>query len=63
MAAGRVRELGLTGPQHYKNNTWVAGYNPMNEPADSKFTRLLDWYEKVEKAIREVDTEHILFLE
>lgn len=49
--------------QHYKNHTWIAGFNPMNEPADSKFTRLLDWYEDVEKAIREVDPNHILFLE
>ncbi|KAF9883653.1 hypothetical protein FE257_003087 [Aspergillus nanangensis] len=48
---------------HYKNNTWVAGYNPMNEPADPQHTRLIDFYGRIEKAIREVDADHILFLD
>lgn len=49
--------------EHYKNNTWVAGYNPLNEPTDKKHTRLLAFYERVEKAIRAIDPDHILFLE
>ena len=49
--------------KHYKNNTWVAGFNPLNEPADEKNHRLLNWYSQVEKAIRAVDSNHILFLE
>jgi hypothetical protein len=48
---------------HYKNNTWVAGYNPLNEPADSRHVRLVNFYTKVEKAIRAVDPNHILFLD
>ncbi|KAF8332676.1 glucan 1,3-beta-glucosidase [Cantharellus anzutake] len=47
----------------YKGNTWVAGYNPLNEPGDEYHYRLLNWYERVEKAIRGVDPDHILFLD
>ncbi|KAK6906345.1 hypothetical protein I203_100330 [Kwoniella mangroviensis CBS 8507] len=49
--------------RHYKHNTWVAGYNPLNEPTDEKHTRLIDFYERVEKAIRKIDEDHILFLD
>lgn len=48
---------------HYKNNVWVAGYNPLNEPGDPDHSRLITFYTKVEKAIREVDPNHILFLD
>lgn len=41
----------------------MAGFNPVNEPADEKNYRLLDWYARVEKAIRAIDKNHILFLE
>lgn len=49
--------------QHYKSNTWVAGYNPLNEPTDIKHTRLIDFYVRIEKAIRAIDPIHVLFLE
>jgi hypothetical protein len=49
--------------QHYKSNPWVAGYNPLNEPTDPKHTRLVEYYDRIEKAIRKVDDKHILFLE
>lgn len=49
--------------EHYKDNTWVAGYNPMNEPADPLHYRLQSWYSRVEKAIRNVDPDHILWLD
>jgi len=49
--------------QHYKGNTWIAGYNPLNEPTDIEHTRLLAFYERCEKAIRKIDPDHILFLE
>lgn len=49
--------------QHYKTNTWVAGYNPLNEPTDSEHTRLLTYYVRLEKAIRAVDPDHMLFLD
>ncbi|WVR08824.1 hypothetical protein IAU60_005882 [Kwoniella sp. DSM 27419] len=48
---------------HYKDNTWVAGYNPLNEPTDAEHTRLLEFYTRVEKAIRAIDPDHILFLD
>jgi aryl-phospho-beta-D-glucosidase BglC (GH1 family) len=48
---------------HYKDNAWVAGYNPLNEPADSKHYRLVEFYAKAEKAIRSVDPNHMLFLD
>ncbi|KAL4886495.1 putative cellulase [Aspergillus karnatakaensis] len=54
----------------YQGNPVVAGYNPLNEPADSSLTekgnhgaRLLEWYKRAEKVIRGVDAEHILFLD
>ena len=47
----------------YKDNTWVAGYNPINEPADELQYRLINFYKRLEKAIRIVDPNHILFLD
>jgi endo-1,4-beta-mannosidase len=47
----------------YKGNPWVAGYNPLNEPADSEHSRLVAWYSQVEKAIRHIDPNHILFFD
>jgi aryl-phospho-beta-D-glucosidase BglC (GH1 family) len=44
---------------HYKNNPWVAGYNPLNEPTEKTGKKLLAFYDRVVKAIREVDTEHL----
>jgi hypothetical protein len=35
----------------------------MNEPADPEHTQLQVFYKRVEKAIREVDPDHILFLD
>ncbi len=48
---------------HYKDNTWIAGYNTLNEPCDSKHYRLINYYSRVEKAIRSVDPHHILYLD
>lgn len=48
---------------HYKDNKWVVGYNPLNEPADEKHTRLIAFYDRVIPAIRKVDPNHILFLD
>ncbi|KAJ5263588.1 hypothetical protein N7478_011193 [Penicillium angulare] len=47
----------------YKNNPWVAGYNPLNEPCDPEHVRLPAFYARVEKAIRAVDPNHILWLD
>jgi len=48
---------------HYKGNPWVAGYNPLNEPADENQVRLQSFYSRIEKEIRQVDPDHILFLD
>ncbi|KAI5794925.1 putative glucanase [Pyronema domesticum] len=47
----------------YKDNEWVAGYNPVNEPCDAEHTRLLAFYGRIEEAIRKVDPNHILWLD
>lgn len=49
--------------QHYKDNKWIAGYNPLNEPAVSDHSKLINFYTNVEKVIRSVDPNHILFLD
>ncbi|GME79787.1 unnamed protein product [Ambrosiozyma monospora] len=49
--------------EHYKDNTWVAGYNPLNEPAVSDHSKLVNFYIKVEEAVRTVDPNHIFFLD
>ena len=47
----------------YKDNAWVAGYNPINEPADPSGTAIGPVYQRLFDAIRAVDAEHIIFLE
>lgn len=47
----------------YKDNPWVAGYNPLNEPSDPTRERLTPFYNRVVDAIRRVDPGHIIFLE
>lgn len=56
--------------KHYVGNPVIAGYNPLNEPADPHKTasgaygsRLIAWYERVEKSIRAIDPDHILFVD
>lgn len=49
--------------EHYCNDPIIAGYNPLNEPADPSHVGLLDWYDRVEQAIRAVDPNHILFVD
>ncbi|KAI0781604.1 glycoside hydrolase [Irpex lacteus] len=47
--------------KHYKDEKWIAGYNPMNEPTDPDHVRLVEYYDRVHAAIRSVDPHHILF--
>jgi hypothetical protein len=47
----------------YRDVSSVAGYNPVNEPGDVDARRLVPFYEELASAIREVDPDHILFLE
>lgn len=59
----RAVQLWVALAKHYADNNWVAGYNPMNEPGDPDHVNLQAWYARVEKAIREVDPNHILYLD
>ncbi|CAK7210147.1 hypothetical protein SBRCBS47491_000673 [Sporothrix bragantina] len=59
----RAVELWVAIAKHYVGNPVIAGYNPLNEPADPEHVRLIAWYDRVEKAIREVDPDHMLFID
>lgn len=47
----------------YKDNPWVAGYNPVNEPADPSGQVVGPFYDRLVKALRAVDPAHVLFLD
>ncbi len=49
--------------EHYKDNPWVAGYNPINEPADESRQVVGPFYTRLVNAIRAIDDRHILFLD
>lgn len=59
----RVVRLWEIIADRYKDNPWVAGYNPVNEPADDSGQVLPAFYERLADAIRAVDPHHILFLD
>lgn len=47
----------------YRNNETVAGYDILNESVHSDTKQLNDLYRRIIKAIRQVDRNHILFVE
>ncbi|MBN1995861.1 MAG: cellulase family glycosylhydrolase [Anaerolineae bacterium] len=49
--------------QRYKNNPWVAGYNPINEPGDPSEEKIAPYYRRLFDAIRAIDPHHIIFFE
>ncbi len=49
--------------ERYKDNPWVAGYNPINEPYDPSEKMIEPVYQRLYAAIRARDPNHILFLE
>jgi aryl-phospho-beta-D-glucosidase BglC (GH1 family) len=59
----RVVNLWEALADRYRGNPWVAGYNPVNEPADAHGETLGPFYRRLERAIRAVDPDHILFLD
>ncbi|WP_431075435.1 glycoside hydrolase family 5 protein [Microbacterium phyllosphaerae] len=59
----RVVNLWEQIAERYRGNPWVAGYNPINEPADAEGATVGPFYRRLEAAIRAVDPEHILFLD
>ncbi|WP_326672512.1 glycoside hydrolase family 5 protein [Streptomyces canus] len=59
----RVVHLWEVMAERYKDNPWVAGYNPINEPADESGHVLPAFYDRLVAAIRSIDPHHILFLD
>ena len=49
--------------QRYRDEPWVAGYNPLNEPADVTGEAVGPFYTRVAEAIRAIDPRHVLFLD
>jgi hypothetical protein len=49
--------------QRYKDNSWVAGYNPMNEPWDPSERMIGPIYRRLVDAIHAIDPHHLIFLE
>jgi hypothetical protein len=49
--------------ERYRDRAWLAGYDLLNEPTVLDGERLRGLYERVLSAIREVDDNHIAFLE
>jgi endoglucanase len=47
----------------YRDNPWVAGYNPINEPADPSEQLIMPLYRRLYDVIRGVDPNHLIFLE
>lgn len=59
----RVVHLWEAIADRYKDNPWVAGYNPINEPGDESRQVVGPFYQRLVAAIRAVDPGHILFLD
>ena len=59
----RVKNMWRAIAERYRGNPWVAGYNLMNEPADPSGTAVARVYEELIAAVREVDPDHIIFLD
>ncbi len=59
----RVVRLWQAFAQRYRGNGWVAGYNPLNEPSDPSGHQLTALYQRLREAIRQIDPDHILFLD
>jgi aryl-phospho-beta-D-glucosidase BglC (GH1 family) len=65
-ALARDRIINLWGyfAEKYKDNTIIAGYDVLNEPSFvSDIPAFNDFYRKVIQKIREIDRNHIIFLE
>jgi len=59
----RVVHLWEALAEHYRDNPWVAGYNPINEPGDAVGETIGPFYRRLESAVRAVDPHHVLFLD
>jgi aryl-phospho-beta-D-glucosidase BglC (GH1 family) len=59
----RVVHLWEALAERYRDNPWVAGYNPINEPGDAVGETIGPFYRRLERAVRAVDPHHVLFLD
>ncbi len=59
----RVVNLWEALARRYRDNPWVAGYNPVNEPGDAGGQAIGPFYRRLYDAVRAIDEHHILFLE
>ncbi|GIH99543.1 glycoside hydrolase family 5 protein [Planobispora takensis] len=59
----RVIHLWEAMADRYKDNPWVAGYNPVNEPGDPTGRVVGPFYDRLVKAVRAADPHHVLFLD
>ena len=59
----RVVHLWEALAERYKDRPEVAGYNPLNEPADESGVVVPAFYKRLERAIRAIDDRHVLFLD
>lgn len=59
----RVVHLWEAFADRYKDRPEVAGYNPINEPADKSGTVLPALYRRLEETIRQIDPRTTLFLD
>ena len=59
----RVVHLWEALADRFKGNPWIAGYNPINEPAEVTGDVIGPFYRRLEAAIRAIDDDHILFLD
>jgi endoglucanase len=58
----RVLNLWRALAERYRDNPWVAGYEPLNEPGDPTGEHVGRFFPQLLRAIREVDADHVLFL-
>jgi endoglucanase len=59
----RVVHLWEALAERYRDRSEVAGYNPLNEPADESGEILPAFYRRLVDAIRAIDARHVLFLD
>jgi aryl-phospho-beta-D-glucosidase BglC (GH1 family) len=59
----RVVHLWEALADRYRDHPWIAGYNPVNEPADPSGEVIGPFYQRLATAIRAVDPAHVLFLD
>jgi endoglucanase len=59
----RVINLWQALARRYRDEAWVAGYNLLNEPGDPDGKVVGPFHDRLVAAIREIDPDHILFLD